>query len=168
MVCLDAATGEGLCAKLPMWRAVGAMRACRPCMCYGMHADRCLYTSSDTLLKRTFVASLFAFISLLPPPRRKKAPEFSDRVYDSTRSVPTPLERKLFNRCLARRRRLVREAARELISGYVGQHGRRANGVEVREAFPQEGRLAWFGLQGNTPIEPSASKLTFQPLLCVT
>ncbi len=59
--------------------------------------------------------------------RRKKAPEFSDRVYDSTRAVPTPLERKLFNRCLARRRRLVREAARELISGW-GNRGEGARG----------------------------------------
>ncbi|EFJ52780.1 hypothetical protein VOLCADRAFT_86096 [Volvox carteri f. nagariensis] len=49
--------------------------------------------------------------------RRKKLPEFSDRVYDSTRDLPNPLERRLYNKYLRRRRFLVREAARLLVNG---------------------------------------------------
>ncbi|GLI63028.1 hypothetical protein VaNZ11_005888, partial [Volvox africanus] len=57
--------------------------------------------------------------------RRKKPPEFSDRVYDSTRDLPTPLERRLYNKYLRRRKFLVREAARLLVTGRpMGRAGR--------------------------------------------
>ena len=46
--------------------------------------------------------------------RRKKAPEYSDRVYDSLRDMPTPTERKLYAKYLLRKPLVVREAARLL------------------------------------------------------
>jgi hypothetical protein len=44
--------------------------------------------------------------------RRKKAPSYNDRMYDTTRAVPIAVERRLFVKLLQRRPFGVREAAR--------------------------------------------------------
>lgn len=44
--------------------------------------------------------------------RRKLPPDYADRVYDSSRDLPTPLERKLYGKCLGRSTHNVRESCR--------------------------------------------------------
>lgn len=54
------------------------------------------------------------------PPRRKPAPSYGDRVYDTLRCEPNAVERRLFMKAWCRRALMMREAARIVARGPMG------------------------------------------------
>lgn len=62
--------------------------------------------------------------------RRRPPPSYADRVYDTTRAVPTAVERRLFPKLLAARGPGVREGAR--LAAYL-----------IRTKGAGSGGLAW-------------------------
>ncbi|KAG1676617.1 hypothetical protein FOA52_008746 [Chlamydomonas sp. UWO 241] len=74
--------------------------------------------------------------------RRKETPLYADRVYDTTRAKPTPVERKLYPKYLARKVQSVREAARALVAGATQLPGYKAQMGVLRPSPPPGGYVA--------------------------
>ncbi|KAF5840442.1 hypothetical protein DUNSADRAFT_16675, partial [Dunaliella salina] len=70
--------------------------------------------------------------------RRQPQPVYTDRVYDSTRAQPTPVERKLYPKYLARKPLLVREAARIITAASQQVQARVAQVVRAAQAQQRE------------------------------
>ena len=75
----------------------------------------------DALLSVPRVPCSSLLVRILSPDaakaqRKKPLPLYSDKVYDTTRSVPSPIDRKLFVKYMTRRLLTVREAARMVVA----------------------------------------------------
>jgi hypothetical protein len=82
--------------------------------------------------------------------RRKKPPDYGDRVYDTLRAEPNAVERRLFAKAWQRRPLMMREAARIVARGPMGEQ---RNIVEVRAARGVAG-LAGSGGSGGAGSRP--------------
>lgn len=103
----------------------------------------------DALLPVPRVPCASLLVRILSPEaakaqRKKPLPIYSDKVYDSTRSVPSPIDRKLFVKYMTRRPLTVREAARMVVAAAkknVGDFARKSVGAK-QPVPPSEPKVA--------------------------